>query len=83
MKKIKLSDQEKKIEEALLADEYTDVSNEELTQIAQAIASRKKDAVLNIRINQQDLKNLKLKAKKLGVRYQSFISEILHHVAWK
>jgi len=45
------------------------------------VARRKKDAVLNIRVNHEDLHEIKGKAKKLGVRYQSFISELLHQVA--
>ena len=42
---------------------------------------RKKDAVLNMRVNRQDLAGLKQKARRLGVPYQSFISELLHHFA--
>ncbi len=49
--------------------------------IAEAITARKKDAVLNIRINSRDLQSIKQKTKKLGVRYQSFISEFLHRLA--
>jgi predicted DNA binding CopG/RHH family protein len=82
MKRItKLTRQEKAIEDALMAGEFVDISQEEQEQISQAIAGRKKDAVLNVRINSQDLKNIKQKAKKLGIKYQTFISEILHKVA--
>jgi len=49
--------------------------------IAQAIESRRKDAVLNIRLNSRDLQNIKRKAQKLGIRYQTFISEVLHKIA--
>jgi predicted DNA binding CopG/RHH family protein len=49
--------------------------------IKQAIERRKKDAVLNIRINSYDLEALKQKARKIGVKYQTLISEILHKVA--
>jgi predicted DNA binding CopG/RHH family protein len=45
------------------------------------LARRKKDAVLNIRINQGDLDDLKAKAKRRGVKYQTFIAEVLHRVA--
>jgi predicted DNA binding CopG/RHH family protein len=45
------------------------------------IARRKKDAVLNVRINSDDLEGIKQKARKLGVKYQTFVSEILHKVA--
>lgn len=81
MRKIKLTRQEKAIEEASLAGEYVPVSKEKFDEIAEAIARHKKDTVLNIRINSYDLKELKLKAKKLGIKYQTFISEILHKVA--
>ena len=79
MRKIRLTRAERAVEEKL--EEYVDVSKEEFKQIAQAIASRKKDSVLNIRINHNDLKNLKQKATRLGVKYQTFVSEILHKVA--
>jgi len=79
MKKIKLSAKEKAIENALVKGEYRSVSQTEFQSIAAAVARRKKDAVLNIRVNRQDLDSLKQKARNLGVPYQSFISELLHH----
>ena len=81
MKRIKLTRQEKAIEDALVRGEYVDVRKEEFDEIAHSLEARRKNAVLNIRINRQDLDMLKTKAKRLGVRYQSFISEILHRVA--
>lgn len=81
MRRVKLTRQEKSIEDALVKGEYVDVSREKFTEIAEAVKARKKDAVLNIRVNQQDLDSIKQKAKKLGVKYQSFISEFLHRLA--
>lgn len=81
MKRVKLTRSEKKIEDALLKGEYINVNKTEFDHIANAIAARRKDAVLNLRINSQDLETLKEKADKLGVKYQTFISEILHRVA--
>ena len=81
MRTIKMTPEEKKIENALIRGEYIDVSKRELQEISKAISRRKKDAVLNVRINSQDLKSIKQRAKKLGIRYQTFISEILHRVA--
>ena len=78
---IKLTKQEQEIENALIAGRLVDIEKEELEQISQAIARRKKDAVLNIRINSQDLKSIKQKAKKLGIKYQTLISEVLHKIA--
>ena len=81
MKRIRLTKQEKQIEEDLLKGEYVNVSKAQFNHIADAIAARRKDAVLNLRINSDDLESLKQKAGKLGVRYQTFISEILHRIA--
>ena len=81
MKKIKLTKQEKAIENALLKGEYVDVPKSEFNAMAEAIAARRKDAVLNIRINSKDLANIRQKAKRLGVKYQTFIAELIHRVA--
>ena len=79
MKRIKLSKEEKAIEDTL--EEYIPVNRREFEEIAQAISARRKDAVLNIRLSRTDLDHLKEKAKKLGVKYQTFLSEVLHRVA--
>ncbi len=79
MKNIKLSKQEKEIENMI--EQYVPVGSKEFKEIAQAVAMRKKDAVLNVRINSHDLENIKYKAKKLGLKYQTFVSELLHKVA--
>ena len=81
MKRVKLTRQEREIEESLVKGEYVDVNELDLTQVAQAVAHRKKDAVLNLRINREDLEILKQKARRLGVRYQPFLSELIHRVA--
>ena len=78
---MKLNKMERDIEKALLRGEYVDVPESEFKRIAEAVARRRKDAVLSIRINQQDLDNLKKRAKQYKVPYQSFISEILHRHA--
>jgi hypothetical protein len=81
MKKFKLTKSEQAIERALLRGEYVPLSPAEAGKIADAIAAHRRDAVLNVRINSRDLRHLKEKAKKLGVPYQTFITEILHHYA--
>ena len=81
MRGIKLSRGERAIEEALLRSEYRDVDASEFEVIAQAVAHRRKDAVLNVRVNSQDLKTIKAKAKRHGIKYQTFISELLHRIA--
>lgn len=79
--RIKLTPYERRIEEAVERGEYKPVSKAEFEEIKQALERRKKNAVLNLRINQGDLDLLKSKAAKLGVKYQTLISEILHRVA--
>ncbi|MDE2027265.1 MAG: hypothetical protein KGK03_08775 [Candidatus Omnitrophica bacterium] len=83
MKRMKLTKYEQSIEDEI--DQYVPVSKEEAESfrraVANTLAERRKNAVLNIRINKIDLDNLKLKAKRLGVKYQTFIAEILHKVA--
>ena len=81
MRKIRLTRQEKAIEDALLKGEYVNLSKKEFNTIAESVAARKKDAVLNIRVNSGDLVSIKEKAKKFGIKYQTFISELLHKVA--
>lgn len=79
MTKMKLTKYEQYIEDHI--DEFVPVSKDKFNAIVKSLEARKKDAVLNIRINQGDLNSLKDKAKRLGVKYQSFIAEILHNVA--
>jgi len=81
MKKLKLTKQEAAIENALIKGEYFKIDSGDFKRIAQAVASRRKDAVLNVRVNSNDLKHIKQKAAHLGIKYQSFVSEILHYVA--
>ncbi len=81
MRQAKLTNAERGIERALLQGEYTDVTKSSFEEIAQAIARRRKDAMISIRVNSQDLRQIKSKAKRLGVRYQTLISEVLHRVA--
>lgn len=81
MKRIRLTKQEKGIEDALIRKEYLDVSKLEFEEIAGAVAHRRKDAVLSIRVNSQDLAEIKQRAQKMGIKYQAFLSELIHRVA--
>ena len=78
MKRMRLTKEEKVIEKAIERGEYVDAGKEEFQRISKILAARKKDAILHIRVNSQDLNNIKAKARKLGIKYQTFISEILH-----
>ena len=79
MRKIKLTKEEQWIENHL--EEFVPVGKDKFNEIVQALEARKKNAVLNIRVNSYDLEHIKRKAQKLGIKYQTFISEILHKVA--
>ncbi|MCU0665576.1 MAG: hypothetical protein MUF05_00540 [Candidatus Omnitrophica bacterium] len=79
MRKIKLTKEEQWIEDHF--EEFVPAGKEEYDRIARMLEARKKDAVLNIRVNSYDLEHIKQKARQLGVKYQTFISEILHQVA--
>ncbi len=79
MRKVKLTREEQVIEDSL--EHFVPVEKQEYEQIINAIATRKKDAVLNIRVNSRDLANIKHKAHQLGIRYQTFISEVIHRIA--
>ncbi|MDD4908160.1 MAG: antitoxin [Candidatus Omnitrophica bacterium] len=81
MRRIKLTKEERAIEDALVRGEYINISKKEFVEIAAALEARKKNAVLNIRVNRHDLDILRHKAQKAGIKYQTFISEILHKVA--
>lgn len=78
MKRFKLTKYEQRIEDAIGRGEYVPVSAAEDKVIRDAIAAYRKDAVISLRINSQDLKCIKEKAKKYGVPYQRYITEILH-----
>jgi len=79
MRRIKLTREEQAIENSV--EEHVPVSRERFKEIAEALAQRRKDTVLNIRVNSYDLKAIKRKASKLGIKYQTFIAELLHRVA--
>lgn len=79
MKKLKLTKEEQWFEDH--AEEFVPVSREEFNKIKEAIERRKKDTVLSIRVNSYDLEHIKQKAQKLGVKYQTLISEFLHKLA--
>jgi predicted DNA binding CopG/RHH family protein len=81
MKTLKLTKEEKEIENALLRGEYKPIKGKELENIERTLKSRKKDITMTIRVNSEDIDRIKSKAKELGIKYQSYISEIIHQVA--
>ena len=81
MRQIKLDPEEKKIMEAIENNEYVPVGGKELREMADAIAARKKDMTLTIRVNSQDINRIKKFSKIKGIPYQTYLSEIIHRVA--
>jgi predicted DNA binding CopG/RHH family protein len=81
MKKIKLNAEEIKISQAIEREEFVAVTGQQLEEMANAIASRKKDASLTIRVNSNDINRIKKMAQKKGIPYQSYIAEVIHQVA--
>lgn len=59
----------------------TEITVKDIDELGQTLAKRRKDAVLSIRVNSQDLKAIKERARRMGVRYQTFIGELLHRIA--
>lgn len=81
MRKIKLDLEEKEIMASIERDEFVPVTGKELRQVAEAIAARKKDRVLTIRVNSNDIRRIKRLAGSRGIPYQSYLSEVIHRVA--
>jgi len=73
--------EEKEIMESIEKNEFIPVTGAELKSVADAIAARKKDATLTVRVNSKDINQIKRMAQKKGIRYQTYISEIIHRVA--
>ena len=83
MKRFKLTKHEQQLEDAAERGEFQPLRGEEYDRIVGILRdhSRKKDAVLNLRVNSDDLRRIKQRAKKIGVKYQTFISEMIHRLA--
>ena len=81
MRRIKLTKYEQSIEDAIGRGEYKPVSKEEDERIRRMLAAYRENTVLHMRINNNDLALIKSKARKLGIKYQTFIAEYLHKFA--
>jgi len=79
---LRLTREEKAFERMVARGEFVPAPREEFEAVAAALKRLKerlkKDKVISIRVNGDDLARLKRKAKKQGVPYQSFISELIH-----
>ena len=81
MKKTRLNKEEKAIMKGIENNEFVPVTGKDLNDVADAIAARKKDTTLTIRVNGRDINRIKKMANRKGIPYQSYISEVIHRVA--
>jgi predicted DNA binding CopG/RHH family protein len=81
MRKLKLDPEEREIMKAIERDEYVPVGGKELRAVADAIAARKKDMILTMRVNRQDIDRIKKFSQAKGIPYQTYLSEVIHQVA--
>jgi predicted DNA binding CopG/RHH family protein len=82
--KDKLTREEREVLRAFQKGELKSVKDsaaEKKQHTAYAKASLKKDHRLNIRISEQDLKAIQVKAMEEGLPYQTFIASVIHKVA--
>ena len=79
-----LDDEEKKIIEAFESGEYGSdevLSQEAREEIEEAAKNTLKRRPISIRIQERDLRMLKLQAQKDGIPYQTLIQSVLHRYA--
>ncbi len=81
MRNLKLDADEKDILGAIEREEFVPVTGKELRAVADAVAMRKKDMTLTIRVNRGDIDRIKKLAQSKGIGYQSYLSEVIHRVA--
>ena len=79
IERIKLTKEEQWYEDHM--EEFVPITGKEYDFIVASLERKKKEMVLNMRINKDDLEAIKQKAHKAGIKYQTLISEILHRVA--
>lgn len=78
---MKLDKQEQEILESLERGEWKSVKNlkEEIKKArAQAVATAKKDARMNLRLSRRDMIALKSRALEEGIPYQTLVACIIH-----
>jgi predicted DNA binding CopG/RHH family protein len=78
---MKLDKQEQEILESVERGEWKSVKNlkEEIKKArAQAVATAKKDARMNLRLSRRDMIALKSRALQEGIPYQTLVAGIIH-----
>ena len=79
MEDIKLDDFEKEIENN--AEQFVKVSKKSKQKIKKIISKANEKNRVTLRLNNQILELIKIKAQEEGLPYQTFISSILHKYA--
>ncbi len=72
----KLDDFEKNIEKNI--SNFKKVSSRKLKKIEDIIQKANEKKNISLRVNSQDLEQIKLKAEREGIPYQTLISSVLH-----
>jgi len=83
-KKLKLDPEEKELLESVERGEWTSAKMTKAEwdrYINFASNTMRKNKVINIRISQNDLRGIQLKAVKEGIPYQTLITSVLHKFA--
>ncbi len=81
MNPFKLNREERAIEAAIARGEYKPVSRAEFNSFVALFKRARKNVVISLRLNNNDLALIKRKAIAQGVPYQRLISELIHHYA--
>jgi predicted DNA binding CopG/RHH family protein len=76
-------DEEREIIEALKRGEYKSAPNlpERAKQLKRAAANTLKKKPITVRVQEQDIERIKVKALEQGIPYQTLVSSILHRYA--
>ena len=75
-KKIELDEYETRIEEHI--DEFVPLKGKKRQSVEAILERARKTKNINIRINEHDLAQLKLKAEAEGIPYQTLVASVLH-----
>lgn len=76
MRNTKLDEFEQQIEND--ADRFVPVDDAERSRIEQILADGRRSRNVNIRISEYDLEQVKRRAEREGLSYQTLISSVLH-----
>lgn len=76
MRNKRLDNHEQQIEDE--AERFVQADGEERSKIEQILANSRKTRNINIRISEYDLEQVKRRAEREGLPYQTLISSILH-----